>query len=88
MRSARCSSSVPTQRQSAPIRSRTRLPCITQCGRVIDAVRVLVEAADLTRPDTIYGGTPLDWAEHCRGEEMVASRAQRYDDIVAYLQSR
>src|SRR5262249_38102828 len=52
----------------------------------IDAVRALVEAgADLTRRDTIYGGTPLDWAEHALGEEKDGSNAKRYAEIARFL---
>jgi peptide-methionine (S)-S-oxide reductase len=51
-----------------------------------DAVRVLVEAgADLTRRDTLYGGTPLGWAMH--GEETDAARVEQYREIVAYLRA-
>jgi peptide-methionine (S)-S-oxide reductase len=50
----------------------------------VDAVRVLVEAgADLSRRDTIYGGTPLGWAMH--GEQSDTARAEQYREIVAYL---
>ncbi len=55
----------------------------------LEAVRVLVEAgADSTRRDTIYGGTPLGWAEHCRQEQTLATSAQRYADIAEYLRSK
>jgi hypothetical protein len=39
----------------------------------LHAVEVLVEAgADLGARDTVYGGTPLDWAEHLRRMEIGA----------------
>jgi peptide-methionine (S)-S-oxide reductase len=45
----------------------------------LDAVRVLVGAgADVDARDTVYGGTPLGWAEHSRGKQMV-------DEIAGYL---
>ena len=50
----------------------------------VDAVRALVEAgADLSRRDTIYGGTPLGWALHA--EQTDATRAEQYREIVSYL---
>jgi Ankyrin repeats (3 copies) len=50
----------------------------------VEAVKVLVDAgADLTRRDSIYDGTPLDWAKH--GEETDAARVEQYREIVAYL---
>ena len=37
----------------------------------LDAVKVLVEAgAALDRKDTVYGGTPLGWAEYGKRAEM------------------
>lgn len=37
------------------------------------AVRVLVEAgADLTCRDRVYDGTPLDWAEYLKREDIAA----------------
>ena len=54
----------------------------------LDAVKVLVEAgADLTRRDTIYDGTPLGWAEHARGQEKDAAKAERYRQIAEYLKA-
>jgi peptide-methionine (S)-S-oxide reductase len=48
----------------------------------LEAVRVLVEAgAQLSARDTVYNGTPLEWAEHSRGKEA-------YDRIAAYLRER
>jgi len=47
---------------------------------------VLVEAgADLTRRDTIYDGTPLGWAEHCRRERQEESAGKQYAEIAAQL---
>lgn len=52
-----------------------------------DAVRVLIEAgADHTRRDTIYGGTPLGWAEHAAREK--GSGTRQYEQIAAYLRDR
>jgi hypothetical protein len=48
----------------------------------LEAVKVLAEAgAQLTARDTVYNGTPLEWAEHSRGTEA-------YDTIAAYLRER
>jgi hypothetical protein len=45
----------------------------------LDTVRVLVDAgADLAAQDTVYHGTPLEWAEHSSGKP-------QYDAIAAYL---
>jgi len=56
----------------------------------LEAVKVLVEAgADLDRKDSIYDGTPLDWAEYAMREQGKSpEQVQRYRDIVAYLQTR
>lgn len=55
----------------------------------LDTVKVLVEAgADTRAKDTIYGGTPLGWAEHAlSGARDDESRA-RYTAIAAYLKGR
>ena len=43
----------------------------------MDSVKILVEAgADRILKDKVYGGTPLDWAEH-----------EGHRDIAAYLKS-
>jgi peptide-methionine (S)-S-oxide reductase len=45
----------------------------------LDAVKVVVQAgANLSVRDTAYGGTPLGWAEHSKGEP-------QYDAIAGYL---
>jgi hypothetical protein len=52
----------------------------------LEAVKVLVEAgADLNRRDTIYGGTPLGWAEYARQQQKEESSMTRYREIAAYL---
>jgi hypothetical protein len=59
------------------------------CSGSIDAVKVLVEAgADLTRRDTIYGGTPLGWAEHYEEEQKDKLRAKQFTEIAAYLREK
>jgi Ankyrin repeats (3 copies) len=68
----------------------------------LDAVQVLVEAgADLSRRDTIYGGTPLGWAIYGEEQQQVASRrnakeadanrtrvTKQYREIAEYLRER
>src|SRR5438445_7840102 len=52
----------------------------------LEAVKVLVEAgADLSTCDTVWNGTPLGWAEHCRGEHLHDERGRQYAEIAAYL---
>lgn len=59
------------------------------CSGSIDAVRVLVEAgADLTRRDTIYGGTPLGWAEYYEAEPKDSLRVKQFMEIAAYLREK
>jgi hypothetical protein len=55
----------------------------------LDAVKVLVEAgADLNRRDTIYDGTPIDWAKYAEREQKEVSRAKQYAEIAAYLHEK
>lgn len=52
----------------------------------LEAVQTLVEAgADMKRRDTIYGGAPLDWAQHAEQTQSDAARKQQYREIAAYL---
>jgi peptide-methionine (S)-S-oxide reductase len=58
------------------------------CSGSLDTVKVLVEAgADLTRLDTAWSGTPLDWAKHSV-EGSTSERRDRYAAIAAYLSDR
>ena len=58
------------------------------CSGSLDTVKVLVEAgADLTRLDTAWSGTPLDWAKH-NVEGSTTERRDRYAAIAAYLSDR
>src|SRR3989449_8439844 len=51
----------------------------------LEAVKVLVEAgANLSTRDTAWNGTPLDWAEHYRGEH----QRRQYAEIAAYLRRK
>ncbi|QDV90937.1 Ankyrin repeats (3 copies) [Phycisphaerae bacterium RAS2] len=55
----------------------------------LEAVRVLVEAgANLSRVDSMFGGTPLGWAEYGESQEKDATRAARFRAIREYLQQR
>ncbi|MPY87977.1 MAG: hypothetical protein GEU99_08655 [Luteitalea sp.] len=55
----------------------------------LDAATVLVEAgAALDTRDTIYDGTPLDWAEHYRHEHAHDAQGERYAEIAVYLRGR
>jgi len=56
----------------------------------LDAVKVLVEAgADIHRKDSAEDATPLGWAEYAAREHArTPEEAQRYREIVAYLQTR
>ncbi len=55
----------------------------------LDAVKVLVEAgADLDRRDTMFDGTPLDWANHGARETKDEACAKQYAEVAAYLQDR
>lgn len=52
----------------------------------LEAVQVLVQAgASLSARDTVWNGTPLDWAEHGQGEHPSDERGRRYAEIAAYL---
>lgn len=52
----------------------------------MEAVRVLIEAgADRSRRDTLYDGTPLDWARHGAQSTHDEARKQQYAEIAAYL---
>ena len=51
----------------------------------LDTVRVLVEAgADLARPDSLWNGSPLAWAEHY-AENANPARQQEYAMIAGCL---
>jgi ankyrin repeat protein len=56
----------------------------------LEAVKVLVEAgAALGRKDTLYDGTPQDWAEHgAREQAQRPDASKRYAEIAAYLDPR
>jgi ankyrin repeat protein len=56
----------------------------------LDAVRILVDAgADLNLKDKIYGGTPLDWAEHMQKEEGFDNEKKKsFASITNYLRNR
>jgi len=55
----------------------------------LDAVKVLIEAgASLTRRDTIYGGTPLDWVMHGESSTSNSTEAEKYRQIEAYLRTK
>jgi len=55
----------------------------------LDTVKVLVEAGANTRvKDTIYGGTPLGWAEHAMSGVRDDETRARYAAIAAYLKAR
>jgi peptide-methionine (S)-S-oxide reductase len=54
----------------------------------LDAVKVLVNAgANLHRRDTIYDATPLGWAEHGAQDTKDKLKANRYEEIAAYLRA-
>lgn len=58
------------------------------CSGSLETVEVLVEAgADLDRPDSAWGGTPLGWAEHYVEGADPSSRA-RYVAIAEFLRQR
>ena len=58
------------------------------CSGSLDAVRVLVEAgADLSFKDTLWDGTPLDWADHYIRESKDGDRSKEYAAIAAYLRA-
>jgi len=53
----------------------------------LDAVRTLAEAgADLTRRDTLYNGTPLNWAEHAL--QGGPAEGKQYREIAEYLREQ
>jgi len=55
----------------------------------LESVRVLVEAgADIHRKDTVWGGTPLGWAEYYLHEPGDEARREEYAAIAAYLRDR
>ena len=59
------------------------------CSGSIDAVKVLVEAgADLTKRDTVYGGTPLGWAGHYEEEQKGKARGEQFKEIAEYLREK
>lgn len=52
----------------------------------LSAVRALVEGgADLSRRDTIYDGTPLEWAQHAERDNAEDGRKQQYREIAGFL---
>lgn len=59
------------------------------CSGSLETVQVLVDAgASIERADTVYHGTPIDWAEYYREQHAGSARAQQYAAIAAYLRSR
>jgi peptide-methionine (S)-S-oxide reductase len=59
------------------------------CSGSLEAVQVLVAAgADLTVRDTLWDGTPLDWARYYQNEREGDERGERYAAIVEYLGRR
>jgi hypothetical protein len=55
----------------------------------LEAVQVMVEAgADSTIKDTLWGGTPLGWAEHYLSEAKSGDAPKQYAEIAAYLRAR
>jgi len=56
------------------------------CSTSLDVVKLLVDAgARLDIPDTIYDGTPLDWALHMQTETDNETEKAAYARIAAYL---
>lgn len=54
----------------------------------LEAVEVLVEAgAELGTKDSVWGGTPLGWAEYYLSEEQGDHRGKQYAEIAAYLRA-
>ncbi|HVW14784.1 MAG TPA: ankyrin repeat domain-containing protein [Mucilaginibacter sp.] len=52
-----------------------------------NCVKLLVEAGgDTNAKDTIYGGTPLEWAEHLQREAVDDAMRNKYGEIAKYLQ--
>jgi ankyrin repeat protein len=59
------------------------------CSGSLESVRALVEAgAGLGTRDTVWGGTPLGWAEYYQGEQRDEARREEYAAIAAYLRER
>lgn len=55
----------------------------------LPAVQVLVEAgADLQQRDTIYSGTPLDWAKYAEGTTDDSAKQTAYQTIADYLRQK
>lgn len=55
----------------------------------LEAVQVLVAAgAKLDVRDTVHHGTPLGWADYAQSTQKDPERAERYDEIAAYLRER
>lgn len=58
------------------------------CSGNIEAVEVLVQAgADASKVDTVWKGTPLDWAEHYLGERKDADSQKRFGEIANLLRN-
>lgn len=54
----------------------------------VEAVKVLVQAgANLNVKDSVWGGTPLGWAQHYLSEEQGDHPDKEYAEIAAYLSS-
>lgn len=59
------------------------------CSGSLGTVQVLVEAgADLARRDTVWGGTPLGWAEYYADHHRADPKHARYWEIAEYLRRR
>jgi ankyrin repeat protein len=57
------------------------------CSGNLEAVKELVESgARLDRRDTLWHGTPLEWAEHYVEEHGAGEGGARYAEIAQYLQ--
>jgi hypothetical protein len=59
------------------------------CSGSLDAVTTLVDAgASTSSRDTLWGGTPLGWAEHYINETRTAADKKQYSAIASYLRER
>jgi peptide-methionine (S)-S-oxide reductase len=59
------------------------------CSGSLEAVRVLVEAgASPSVTDSVWGGTPLGWAQYYLGEGQGDHPRRKYAEIATYLRSR
>ncbi len=58
------------------------------CSGSLEAVVVLVEAgAELDRKDSVWGGTPLGWAEYYLSDGQGDRPGKQYAEIAAYLRA-